>query len=74
MERGHTRGHQNACGSLAQMERKPPRFLKIVWWVRRLKPRTDILGYSQPSLTGLVLALCLPRTASWATFSRTSRD
>ncbi len=39
------------------MERKPPRFLKIVWWVRRLKPRTDILGYSQPSLTGLVLAL-----------------
>jgi hypothetical protein len=29
-----------------------------------------ILGYSQPSLTGLFMAACLPRTASWATFSR----
>jgi hypothetical protein len=27
------------------------------------KPRTNVLGYSQPSLAGLVLASCLPRTS-----------
>jgi hypothetical protein len=40
-------------------------------WPHIGKPRTDVLGYSQPSLAGLwLLAGRDPGLTSWATFSR----
>src|SRR3984885_4253384 len=36
----------------------------------QLKPRTDVLGHSQPSLRDCSRCQLLPRTTSWATLSR----
>ena len=72
MERGHHRRHQNACGSHAPMERKGRAENRAAG--RWLKPRTDVLGYSQPSLTGLVLALVPTQDCVLGYFQPSLRD